>query len=90
MTGELLPSPTGWRQTTLGASFHGATVSGEEPLRLGPSHCGQSPAQVSGQHKSSTKTERSQNIALPPWNPGARENDQSVWVAGESVVASSG
>src|SRR5216683_6743066 len=43
-TGELLPSPTGCRQRTLGAAVQGATFSEEELSRFGPNHCGQSSA----------------------------------------------
>src|SRR5260370_41946568 len=63
-TGELLPSPMATDHWALGACFQGATFSGEEASRLGPSHCGQSPAVAVDQHKSSKPAERSQGITI--------------------------
>src|SRR5262245_16427015 len=73
--GELWASPTGWRQSTLGASFQGLTFSREEPSRRGPSHCGQSSAGATPQTRTRRTRERNRGIIVssirPPYKPDA-------------------
>src|SRR5262249_54261198 len=74
-TGELLPSPAGFRHSTLSWPFHGVTFSVEELSRRGPSHCGQSSASAGAvaltQTSAVNNIERSQCMTglLRVWRP---------------------
>src|SRR5262249_9488108 len=61
---ELWPSPTGCRHRTLSGSFQGATFSGVEQSRRGPSHWGQSAAGAATPMRSTQRRERSQGMGV--------------------------
>src|SRR5262249_31601202 len=75
-TGEPWPSPSGARQRTLSSSFHGETFSGDEPSRLGPSHCGQSPAMAVAAMSRKAAMERNRGMGGSPLLFGGEEGVQ--------------